>query len=155
MVDSLIDRIAQVLAILAGILLCAMAALLCVDVAVRYLQVINIAWIGDVAAVSLYLVTFLAAPWVLREGGHIAIDSVVQGLSARLRRAVQRLVNLAGALISAVICFYAIRVLIASYAAGTQVFKMLIYPQWWLFTVPPVTFGLMTLIFLMNTRAKV
>jgi TRAP-type C4-dicarboxylate transport system permease small subunit len=126
--------------------------LLCVDVAVRYAQVMSITWIGDVAAVSLYLMTFLAAPWVLREGGHIAVDSLIRILPAGAQRMMGVLVSVIGASICALLFVYAVRVLMASFAANTQVYKTIIYPQWWLFILPPVTFGLLSVIFLRQTR---
>jgi len=154
-VNTILDRLVEALAVLAGALLTVTTALLCVDVAVRYLQVININWIGDVASVSLFLITFLAAPWVLREGGHIAIESLTQALpdSARVPLAVA--VNLLGAAICAVLCVYAVRVLIASHAAGTQVYKMLIYPQWYLFVLPPLTFALLGLLFIRRAGKRI
>lgn len=150
----LFDGIINALALLAGVLLGVVTLLLCLDVAVRYAQVMNISWIGDVASVSLYLITFLAAPWVLREGGHIAVDSVLRILPPGVVRPVNLLVNLIGAAICALLCIYALRVLLMSYAAGTQVFKMLIYPQWWLFILPPLTFALLAVSFLRRIGAE-
>lgn len=149
-----LDTLVDALAVLAGVLLSVVAALLCVDVAIRYAQVMNITWIGDVASVSLYLMTFLAAPWVLREGGHIAVDSVVRILPAGAQRLIGIFVNLLGAAICGLLCIYAVRVLMASFGAGTQVYKTLIYPQWWLFTLPPLTFALLAIIFLRQTRTE-
>ncbi|MEM8813584.1 MAG: TRAP transporter small permease subunit [Pseudomonadota bacterium] len=144
----LVDRVVEGMAIAAGLLLAALTVLLCLDVFIRYFQAFNLPWIGDVASISLYAMTFLAAPWVLKIGGHIAVDSVVQALPESLRRGVRSTANLIGAAISAVLLFYAVRVLTASYAAGTQVYKMLTYPQWILYTLPPITFGLLLVLFL-------
>lgn len=149
-----LDIFIDALAILAGVLLSVVTLLLCVDVAIRYAQVMNITWIGDVASVSLYLMTFLAAPWVLREGGHIAVDSVVRILPSGAQRMIGIFVNILGAVICALLCVYAMRVLMASIDAGTQVFKTLIYPQWWLFTLPPLTFALLAIIFLRQTKTE-
>ena len=149
-----LDTFIDALAILAGVLLSVVTLLLCVDVAIRYAQVMNITWIGDVASVSLYLMTFLAAPWVLREGGHIAVDSVVRILPTSAQRGIGIFVNVLGAAICALLCVYAVRVLMASFDAGTQVFKTLIYPQWWLFTLPPLTFALLAIIFLRQTKTE-
>ncbi|KIC48654.1 TRAP transporter small permease [Tateyamaria sp. ANG-S1] len=149
-----LDRVIDALAVLAGALLVVVTLLLCVDVAVRYMQIINITWIGDIASVSLFVMTFLAAPWVLREGAHIAVDSLVMTLPDRLRALVERLVNLLGCAICALLGVYAVRVLVGSYTADTQVYRMLVYPQWWLFVLPPVTFALMALVFLRNAARK-
>lgn len=147
-----LDLIIDTLAVLAGVLLTVVALLLCVDVAVRYAQVLNITWIGDVSSVSLYLMTFMASPWVLREGGHIAVDSLVRVLPKPVQIRMNAVVNVLGALICALLFVYATRVLLSSFAAGTQVFKTIIYPQWWLFTLPPLTFALLAIEFLRKTR---
>ncbi len=150
--NKALDILINALAVLAGALLGVITLLLCLDVAVRYLQLFNITWIGDISAISLFLITFLAAPWVLREGGHIAVDSLVMILPDHIRRIVEIVVNLIGAGICLLLGIYALRVVMASYAAGTQVYKMLIYPQWWLFILPPLTFGLLALIFARKAR---
>ena len=148
----ILDHIINALAVLAGALLAIVTLLLCVDVAVRYAQVMNITWIGDVAAVSLYVMTFLAAPWVLREGGHIAVDSLIRIMPERAQRGMGVLVSLIGAGICAILFVYAVRVLMASFAANTQVYKTVIYPQWWLFVLPPITFALLSVLFLRQLR---
>ena len=142
-----LDRLVEGLALLAGLALALLVGLLCLDVAVRYAQVVNIPWIGDAASIGLYAITFLAAPWVLRDRGHIAVDSVVKALPDGVQRVMRPAVNLLGAAVCVILTVYAIRVLLASYETGTQVFRMLVYPQWWLFTLPPLTFGLMAILF--------
>ena len=145
--SRVIDGAVGALAIVAGGLLALVTALLCLDVAVRYLQLASAPWIGDVASVSLFAITFLAAPWVLKEGRHVAVDVIVGRLRGRTGRLARQGVDALGAAICALLALYAVRVLLASIASGTMVYRMLVYPQWWLFALPPVTFALMALIF--------
>jgi TRAP-type C4-dicarboxylate transport system permease small subunit len=87
----------------------------------------------------LYAITFLGAPWVLREEGHIAIELVVERLTPRARRLARRLTDALGAAICALLFYYACRVLWRSYETQTMVQKSFVFPEWYVFVaVPPV-----------------
>ncbi|HEX6320919.1 MAG TPA: TRAP transporter small permease subunit, partial [Burkholderiales bacterium] len=63
--DALIDA----LALAAAALLCALVVLILIDVAARYLRLFSIPWSFEATEYMLYAITFLGAPWVLREEG--------------------------------------------------------------------------------------
>ena len=44
----------------------------------------GIAWSNEISEDMLYLMTLLAAPWLLRQGQHIRVDIVLRALPARL-----------------------------------------------------------------------
>lgn len=148
------DRIINGLALLGGVLLCTLTCLICLDVLTRNLPWLSfglgfsMGWTLEVAEYHLYLITFLAAPWVLRSGGHIAVDLLVQNLSDTVARRLARFSYLIGAIVCTVLLVYACKVLWASFSAGTLVYKALVIPEWPLFVPPPITFSLMLLIFL-------
>lgn len=144
----MIDRAINALAVIAGILLCVLTALICVDVASRSLKLFTIDWTLEASEYLLYGITFLTAPWVLRTGGHISIDLLVGRLGRTAARRVSWCANLLGAVICLVMLYYSLKVLVASYAAKTLVYKALVFPEWLQFTVPPVTFVLMLVVFL-------
>lgn len=143
----MLDRTINVLAVVAGVLMCTLTVLICADVASRTFDLFAIDWTLEAAEYHLYAITFLTAPWVLRTGGHISVDLLVAQLNALGARRLAWCVNLVGAAICVVLLFYSIKVLVASYRSGTLVYKALIFPEWFQFTVPPVTFFLMLLIF--------
>jgi TRAP-type C4-dicarboxylate transport system permease small subunit len=92
----------------------------------------------------LYAITFLGAPWVLREQGHIAIELVVERLPPGARRGVRRLTDVLGAAICAVLFYYACRVLWRSYESATMVQKSFVFPEWYVFVIiPPVMLTLL------------
>ena len=139
----LIDRTIDLLAGLAGALLCTLTVLVCLDVASRGLQLFSIPWTLEATEYQLYAITFLSAPWVLRIGGHIAIDLLVQNLPEPKARRLLWIANLLCALTCAVLLYYAIEVLLASYSSGTLVYKSLVFPEWYQYVLPPFTFVLM------------
>ncbi len=133
--DALIDA----LALAASALLLALTALILTDVGTRSLRVLTIPWSLEASEYMLYAVTFLGAPWVLRERGHIAIELVVERLSARGRDAAGRCADGLGAAVCAVLFYYACRVVWQSYASGIMVQKSFAFPEWVAYAgVPPV-----------------
>ena len=78
--DALWERLLSVLALLACALVALMVVVICADVLVRNLRLGNMAWANEVAEYTLYLSTFLAAPWLLRQGAHVRMDVVLKML---------------------------------------------------------------------------
>lgn len=138
----------EALALVAGALLCVLAALVCLDVAARALQLFPTPWTLDVAEYLLYAITFLGAPWVLREDGHIAIELVVERLAPRPRRILRRATDALGALVCAVLLVYAGRALWRSYASGNLVHETFVFPEWYLYGIAPPVFLLLLAVFL-------
>lgn len=141
------DRLIDALAVGAGALLCALTVLICVDVLGRKPGLYTIPWTLDVAEYSLYIVTFFGAPWVLREGGHIAIDLFVQRLGAVPRARVALLVNLVGAAVCGVLFYYSCRVWWTSYSEGVLIHETFVFPEWWLLSVAPPIFLVLLAVF--------
>jgi TRAP-type C4-dicarboxylate transport system permease small subunit len=135
-----LDLLIDALAALAAALLCALVVLILVDIGARYLRLFSLAWGLEASEYMLYAITFLGAPWVLREEGHIAIELVVERLPPRARRIARRIAELLGAAVCAVLLYYACRVAWRSYASGTMVHKSFIFPEWWVYAGMPLVF---------------
>ncbi len=91
----------------------------------------------DLVEYALYATTFIAAPWVLRKGGHVQVDFVVASLRPAARRAVERIADVVGLAISVVLLIWSIRVTVASWQQGNMVIKALVFPEWWVYVVMP------------------
>lgn len=133
-------------------MLCALVALICLDVATRTLKLFATPWTFDVCQHLLCAITFLGAPWVLRENGHIAIELVVERLRPGPRAAVQRAADALGAATCALLLFEACRVLWRAYAAGNLVYETFVFPEWYLYTLAPPVFLLLLLLYLRRLR---
>ena len=141
------DRLCRALAGVAGALLCFLALLICVDIGSRQTDWFSMPWSLDVAEYLLYLITFLAAPWVLLSGGHIAVDLVVARLAPPARRRADRSANAVGAVASLVLFWFACRVWWRTFSDGTLVYQTFVFPEWWLLSVAPPVFLLLAAIF--------
>lgn len=145
---SALDLAIDALALVAAALLCALVVLILVDVVARYLRWFSLAWGLEASEYMLYAITFLGAPWVLRERGHIAIELVVERLSARARRVVGRAVDALGAAVCAALLVFACRVLWRSYESGTMVHKSFVFPEWLVYAGMPPVFLILLVIYL-------
>ncbi len=143
------------LAVVAGVLLCALALLICADVFGRKLGLYTIAWSFDVAEYALYAITFLAAPWVLKDGGHISVDLFTQRVSIEWRRRLFKLATSIGALVSACLCLYACRVCWISYRENVQIYETFVFPEWYLLSVAPPIFFLLFCLFARSLKAHI
>ena len=142
-----VERLSRGLAVVAGTLLGVLAVLISLDIASRQMAGFSMPWSLDVAEYLLYLITFLAAPWVLLSGGHITVDLVVARLAPPARRRADRAANAIGAVASIVLFWFACRVWWRSYDDGTLVYETFVFPEWWLFSAAPPVFLLLAAIF--------
>ena len=127
----------------AGFALAALALGITADVALRNLGIANMTWLLEVSEYILFLATFLAAPWVLRENAHVSVDLLLGGLAPALRRALDRVANLLGLGICATLTWYALRVTRDGIERGDMIFKELVVPEWPFLAVVAVTGALL------------
>jgi TRAP-type C4-dicarboxylate transport system permease small subunit len=143
-----LDRLVDALGLIAGALLCGLVVLICMDVTARTFKLFPTPRTLDIAQYALYAITFLGAPWVLREDGHIAIEIFVERLRPRPRRWVARGSNALGAVVCALLVYYSVRALWRSYAANNLVYQTFVFPEWYLYCLAPPVFALLLLLFL-------
>lgn len=133
---------------MAGALLCALVVLVCMDVTSRTFHLVPMPWAPDFSEYALYGITFLGAPWVLREEGHIAIELVVERLAPGPRCTARRAVQVLGALVCAALFYFACRQLWRSHAAQNLVYETFAFPEWWQYVLPPPIFALLFALYL-------
>ena len=67
-------RLFDALAFIAALILLAMVLIVTADIVLRNLTRGGISWANEVTEYALYLITLLAAPWLLRRGQHVRLD---------------------------------------------------------------------------------
>lgn len=147
------DRVINGFAIIAGFGMCALTVLVCFDVAVRNFHLFAMPWSLEVAEYSLLMITFFGAPWVLLTGGHISIDIVVDRLPPEPRRRMRRTSYAVGALVCALLVVASTISMWKSYSDGTLVHETLVFPEWFLFVIPPPIFLMLFGIFVRWIRS--
>jgi TRAP-type C4-dicarboxylate transport system permease small subunit len=142
--------------LLASAMVLIMTLLIGTDVGLRNAGLGGIAWSNEASEYMLYLITLLSAPWLLRQGKHIRIDIVLRALPPRVGWTLEWVGDLLGLLCSLYFVWYGMKVLVASYLAGSISIKTLILPEWWLLAPMPLAFIAVSIefVFRMHRLAK-
>ena len=139
---------------LAGLIAVAIGAGVSLDVALRTLGGRGVPWMLEASEYGLYLMTFFGAPWALRERAHVSIDIVVDALPPRARRMAALVGDGLGLVIAAVLAFYALRIAEDSWARGAMIYKELVFPDWWLAALLPLSLALVAAEFARRLLAR-
>ena len=75
--SDLYGKLLDVLAVIAALLLLAMVIIVTGDIVLRNVVSKGFVWANEVSEYSLYLITLLTAPWLLRRGQHVRLDLVL------------------------------------------------------------------------------
>jgi TRAP-type C4-dicarboxylate transport system permease small subunit len=142
-------RLLSGLALIACAVLFLMTLMICADVLLRNVRIIpgvfGLAWSNEVSEAMLYLITMLAAPWLLRQGQHIRVDVVLRAVPARLGWCFEWIADILGLACCLAIAYYGARAALASFNAGSISIKTLVTPEWWLLTPLPIAFLLLAI----------
>ncbi len=116
-----------------------MAITISADVLLRNLTLQSLPWVVEVSEYILFVSTFLAAPWVLRLGGHVRVDLVVRYLQPKPKMIVQAIADLFGLAVCLCLFYYGAKSAWEAWVLKSLIFKQLVIPEWWLLSFIPVT----------------
>jgi C4-dicarboxylate transporter DctQ subunit len=143
MIAALYWRLLELLAIVAGVLLSAMAFAIVVDVVMRNLGIQPPAHTLTLTEYGLLYVTMLGAPWLVREKGHVYIELVTAAVGPRTRFWLTRVVYALCVLTCALIFWFSLEVTIDHYQRHVIDVRSFDMPRWLLTASIPLSFGLM------------
>ena len=155
-IDRVWGRLLEAFALGACALIGAMTLMICADVLLRNLPLIpgvqGLAWSNEMSETGLYLVTMLAAPWLLRQGQHIRVDIVLRVIPKGLGWACEWLSDAIAFACCVAMVVYGARATWESYSQGAIVIKTLVLPEWWTLAPLPVAFALLAVEVLFRMR---
>lgn len=99
---------------------------------------------------SLVYVTFLGAPEILKNKGHINLDIITNMLPERTNTILSMIVNIAGAVISGVIFYYGFLVAKDNFLFNVKIMDSMGTPQYLLTATIPIGLFFMTIQFIRN-----
>lgn len=146
--DAAFQRLLDALALLAGAIFALIALAIPINAVLRAAFAASLYGVLDAVEYGLLAATFLAAPWVLSKDAHVAVDVATLALPPSVRRRLARGVNLLGALLSLVFCWYAFQALALSFARGAMIRTAFTVPEWWVLMAPVVATALLAVEFL-------
>ena len=152
---ALYGRLLGGLAFVALMLVLAMMIVICVDVLLRNVPIG--AWRGvtganEVSEYTLYFLTMLIAPWLLRRGGHIRVDILLRVIPRRLAWLSEWVVDVLALLACLTMAWYGLQATLASQKIGSMIVKSVVMPEWWLLAPLPVAFLLLAVEVLFRMR---
>ena len=136
------------LATLAGLIIAAVCLLIVYDVIARNLGLQPPASTVALTEYALLYFTMAAAPWLVRERGHIVVEVVHGRLRGAARTFADRLILVICILVSACVCVLALLLAVEAWQRGEIEIRSLDMPRWLLFAPLAVGFGLMATEFL-------
>jgi len=149
------DFIIEFLAYLAGIILLVITFAVTGSALVRYLGFRAPIWTLQYTEYGLLWFTFLGAAWLLREGGHIRIDTVISRLYAKSRRKVEITDDILGFFVSIIIFWFGTLHTIDLYQRGIMEVKGVIVPKFPFFLIIPLGGLTLSIQFVRNFLKKI
>ncbi len=128
------------LAYVAGAMVAATFVAVVYDVTLRMLGIQPPYWTSAATEYALLYITLLAAPWLVRQKGHVFVQLVNQALPPVPRKWLERAVYLICILVSLTIAFYSLAEAIQSFERGEYDVRSIAMPMWLLYAPLPVGF---------------
>jgi TRAP-type C4-dicarboxylate transport system permease small subunit len=128
---GIFDRIIDSMAFLAGILLVGAVLIVCLEICMRYFFLKPQVWTVEVCEYILFIMTFLATPWLLKKGGHVGVDILVEHMAPRVQGFMGMFSCLAGLLVSGIIVWFSGATAWDCYENGIVVTKTLTLPKFY------------------------
>jgi TRAP-type C4-dicarboxylate transport system permease small subunit len=141
-------RLLNALVLVACLLLLIMTVMIGADVVSRNVGGGGVAVSNELSEDILYLMTLLAAPWLLRQGQHIRVDIILRALPVRAAWLLEWVGDIVGLLCCLYFVWYGYLITRASYDAGSISIKTLVTPEWWTLAPLPLGFALLGIEFI-------
>lgn len=136
--DDILSKIEHSFVIIASVLLFAMIFMVSYSVIGRSFFSLPGAWAVELSEYILLYLTFLSAPWILKENGHVRITIFLELLSLRAYSILNVVTTVAAAIVWLVLCWFSLEVTISSYQRGVVLTKILQVPEYILLAVIPL-----------------
>jgi TRAP-type C4-dicarboxylate transport system permease small subunit len=149
-------RLLEACALAACGVLFLLMVMICADVLLRNVAIIpaldGLSWSNELSESMLYLLTMLAAPWLLRQGQHVRVDILLRAIPARAAWYCEWVADTIAFACCVVMVVYGTRSAVASFMSDSLSIKTLIMPEWWLLAPLPVAFALLAVECLFRMR---
>jgi TRAP-type transport system small permease protein len=129
----------RTLSVIAVVVVALMAIGISAEVILRLFSFPSIVGLIELTEYGLFISTFFVAPYLLRTNEHVRVDIVMSRVDPQAARFVEFGVFIVIITISVITGVVATGLMVDNLRAGTLIFKDLIFPQWWLDWIIPLT----------------
>lgn len=141
------ERLLNVLAAVAALMLLAMVLLVTTDIVLRNLTRTGFPWSNEVSEYALYLITLMTAPWLLRRGQHVRVDLALTMVPPRVAWMMEAASDVLGGAVCLLMTRSGLIMTFQSWQLGSITIKNLVFPEWWLLAPLPIAFILLAIEF--------
>lgn len=134
------DGTLTALAVLSAVMVAGVFVAIIYDVTLRTLRFAPPVWTSAFSEYVLLYATTLAAPWLMRQKGHVFITTFIDMLPVVARCVVEKATYLVGLIVCLVIAYISFQVLVT--AEGMEI-RTFVIPRWTVFVSMPVSFALL------------
>ena len=149
------DFFIELLAYLAGIILLLITFVVTGSALIRYMGFRAPLWTLQYTEYGLLWFTFLGAAWLLREDGHIRIDTVISRLYAKTRRKVEIVDDILGFIVSFAVFWFGTLHTIDLFQRGIMEVKGVIVPKGPVVLIIPIGGLALSIQFVRNVLKKI
>lgn len=135
------------MAVLAGVLLVWLMVSVALSVLQRNFGIQPWAWLFLSAEYSMFYLTLLGAPWLVRQRGHVHIELLTATLPPKVLPWFSRAVALLCAVVCAVLAWKGADLVMMNVERGDIDLRAYFFPMWILSVAFPISFGLLTIEF--------
>lgn len=135
---TILDKTMEGMTFLAGLLLVFIMLAVCFDVILRTFFNIPQMWVTEVTECLLLYITFLASAWLLREGGHVKVDILLNRLKPRSLALLGIISALIGLVVSLVLLIFGASVTWDYYQRGIYTPSAMEFPVFIILFIIPL-----------------
>jgi TRAP-type C4-dicarboxylate transport system permease small subunit len=141
------DKLLNIMAALAGIILVFIVGAVCYTIGMRYFFRQTTIWIIQTTEYALLWIVFLATTWLLREGGHITTDIIYSHLSTKAKSFLDAIMFIIGGLACAVMLYFGITYTYECITSNVTDVRAVTVPKSAVFIIIPIGSFLLTIQF--------
>ena len=141
------DRLTDVMAALAGVILIFITAAVCYTIGMRYLFTKTTIWIMQTTEYALLWIVFLATTRLLREKGHITTDLIYTHLNKKTKFTLDCIMFVIGGVACVVMVYFGIDYTRECILKGITDVRAVTVPKWTIFIIIPAGSILLTIQF--------
>ncbi len=144
---KLFDRLLDVMAAVAGVILVFICAAVCYTIGMRFLFTRTTIWIMQTTEYALLWIVFLSTAWLLREGGHITTDIIYSHLSEESKKRLDCTMFVLGGFACAFMLYFGLVHLCDCIVNSVTDVRGVTVPKSAVFIIIPIGFTLLTIQF--------
>lgn len=149
------DRtIAAMMAVSSGLVVL-IAVAVTIDVLMRYIFAKTYAGLFEITEYSLLWITFLGAPWIMKNNGHVRVDLIVNKLSPYRRALLQIIADFISIFLLITMTWYTAGLTLHDFRTSFTLSGILMAPKWPIEIIIPIGFLLLLLQAARSTRQHV